>query len=678
MINYDPHQSTYNHHQYVNTLTYSHDISVWSPHMRETNCLSENLVHNNQQYRPTNIIKHQFDHSSHRSVYNHRPNSFESANTQTIHINQEQQNLRPLSTTIHSIDHHDFTHDQPIILNRTTPQSIIHCLTNSIASVRLYMVHMEQSSIPNSHHTPFPLTIYLQAIHSETYSTILIIEMANLPHPSSSRFSLLEKLFKQIFSTNNTIIAWGNVTEQLCSLEQVFPFRLSQINTTINLQSWFREYWNRLHPHESDCITRHQPTIHDSNSEDIVDCFVTINDLDDDYDHLDPDNDYNSCICSTSIRPYKIKNSFWSLTNAIEVTFHQSSIQSSSDRHVIHPLHSSSSTGLDYLFLCTSIFFQLFRSDLLGQSSSIASHHKLGFSSSDTIRPSFFVLTDSHGKSFPPMFSNDRFSIITRYISGLQWYNHQNSHLCAQSRINSHEISHHLSARQSVLFLIGTNSIRTTFAHEILNQIINFVNVIRSNHPTLTHKTSIIISIPFPCLKTSSKFSSTDSLSNNNHIYTNTLNDLAIEMNFSLIDFKITTDQLQRDQMHVDHHYYPLLWSKVLECFEELHKLKTKSHSQHRSVESKQRRNRHKHEKEKSRYKTFECIRPIARIWKLKELKQFLKQNDIHYARLPEVHRHQLKIQFRSFNDHQFAEHRLTADAFDEKHFLTWISVSKS
>ena len=66
--------------------------------------------------------------------------------------------------------------------------------------------------------------------------------------------------------------------------------------------------------------------------------------------------------------------------------------------------------------------------------------------------------------------------------------------------------------------------------------------------------------------------------------------------------------------------------------------------------------------------------RPIARVWKLKDLKAYLRYNQIKYSRLPEIRCHQLCIQFNNIKNQQYAEQQLTVTAFDEQSYFDWIS----
>ncbi|CAF4964696.1 unnamed protein product [Rotaria sp. Silwood1] len=294
--------------------------------------------------------------------------------------------------------------------------------------------------------------------------------------------------------------------------------------------------------------------------------------------------------------------------------------------------------------------------------------------------PLFLILADSHAKYFPPVITTSSYKLITKAISGLQWVNQSNTQLCATSIIIASSMSSLLSSCSGVFFLIGTNSIRNNSASEVIAQVDNLIDLIRSHHTHLKHQTDISISSVFPCLKPSFLFSSISTLLSNINNYNTLLNDLATRKNFTVVDLPITVDQLNHDGMHIHINHLPYLWSIIQQYFDILVYQKTTkpSLSHSRSRKAIARRNKRRHEKQKKRQAIQTVTRPIARIWKLQDLKTYLKYKNIKYGRLPEIRRHQLCIQFNNQLHQQHAEQILNFTDFDEQSYYNWISHEHS
>jgi hypothetical protein len=118
-------------------------------------------------------------------------------------------------------------------------------------------------------------------------------------------------------------MAWGDVKKELLSFDQFHLFDLSKITNTLNLQQFFTNHWNETHPHTSECLVRHQPSVAEPDSDDILICLVNSDDLDAEFNSFDITADCNTCICPDEIRPYKTTNSIWSLQKAIQFIFHK-------------------------------------------------------------------------------------------------------------------------------------------------------------------------------------------------------------------------------------------------------------------------------------------------------------------------------------------------------------------
>ena len=287
--------------------------------------------------------------------------------------------------------------------------------------------------------------------------------------------------------------------------------------------------------------------------------------------------------------------------------------------------------------------------------------------------PFFVVLSDSHGKYLQSKITTQHYHISTQSISGLQWINKYDRHLCARSILASSSFTSILSQCTGIVFLIGTNSVRSTHALHIIEQIEDIITVIRLHHGHLTHKHGITIVETFPCYKTSARFPSSTLLSNNIASYNNELQILSVRMNFSCINFQITHEHLHHDKMHLQHQYKHLLYDAVITYFNTLiEKRLTGSQSRRRSRTAITRRNKKRHEKSRAQQQQHTLIRSISPLWKLADIKQLLKHHGIKFARLPEIYNHQLRIQFNNEVFQQQAEQSLSSTIFDEQHYIEW------
>lgn len=294
---------------------------------------------------------------------------------------------------------------------------------------------------------------------------------------------------------------------------------------------------------------------------------------------------------------------------------------------------------------------------------------------SESSTSSFLVVADSHAKLFPPIFYSSNYSLITKSISGLQWFNRHNPHVCATSLIQTSSITSLLSSSTAILFIISTNSVRTTPALEIIDQVTNVLRLIRLNHSHLSKKHDIAIVSPYPCLRTSSSFRSPGKLSSNLDEYTRLLRDLSTRLDFSLVDLELETHYLSRDGMHLQHERQKIVFNSICTYFEGL--VQSRLHpnpTRRRSRAAIAARNRKRHQKLLDKQREFTLIRDIDRNWHLRDVKQFLAAKNIIFTRLPEVYRHKLRVQFNNLNDLQHAEQVIAVDQFNADSHLQWTS----
>ncbi|CAF4997926.1 unnamed protein product [Rotaria sp. Silwood1] len=329
--------------------------------------------------------------------------------------------------------------------------------------------------------------------------------------------------------------------------------------------------------------------------------------------------------------------------------------------------------AINDLFAVTQLYFHFSKSNIQSQTSTSLPHLNTIMPSETINVPSFLILSDSHGKHLKSMENTSKYTMITHSISGLQWINQYDSKLCARSIILSSSMTSILSKSAGVLCLIGTNSVRTTHALQIIQQIEDIIHTIRLHHAHLTHKHGITIVQTFPCFKVSKRFPSTTLLSNNIDTYNKELQLISKRMNFSCVNFHITNEHLHHDHMHLKYQYQNVLSHAITNYFDAVIKKKlTLSQNQRRSRTSVTNRNKRIHEKLRAKQKQNILIRPISILWKLPDIKQVLKHYNIQYARLPEIYKHKLRIQFNNELYLQQAERILSSNIFDEQNFLEW------
>jgi hypothetical protein len=183
--------------------------------------------------------------------------------------------------------------------------------------------------------------------------------------------------------------------------------------------------------------------------------------------------------------------------------------------------------------------------------------------------------------------------MFTHTVSGLQWINNYTSQLCTRSLIFQSPLNSLLSLCTSVLFLVGTSSIRTIPAIEIIDQIEEAINIVRSHHTDLHNKYDISLTATFPCYKTSTHFPSILSLTNNLKTYNELLQISSQRLNFCYFDLNITDDYLNSDYMHIHPQHQPFIFTSIINYFNDLmNKKQSSSHTKSRSHEATTRRNR--------------------------------------------------------------------------------------
>ena len=646
-------------------LTISHSMNL--TRQPQTHLYSRSL-HRSDELNPTHLIG---------SKITNKPIEAEIA----------RHNIQSMSSSV-SFHWSSSFYNKPFHIHHATSESLIYSIIQTLAHVHLFTIGTKLDRSSKTH--PVPAIIHIQCIHHEYFSTIIVLETQHLPPPSTHLFQTIQQLCKIIFSPTNRLMAWGDIISELKPFQYFNLFDINNLTNTFNIQQHFQIEWNKRHPHINECIARHDSTSQDNEISDYLICQVKSDDIDDDFNRMDPTSDHNTCICPSLIRPFKSRDAVWSIRKAIHSTYDQIldesmklNTWSSGLDDKLHTWYSSHDkrvrdlmliSALYELFASTKLFFYL--KDITSSNLTPGSYINTILPSTYTPLPSFLVLTDSHGKRVPPIINTSSYNIITKSISGLQWVNEHKIQLCTRSLTLSPTFSPLLSSSIGVLFLIGTNSIRQIPALQIMQQIEEIIELIRFHHPHLNKKHDISIVTTFPCYKVSSRFSSPSSLMNNIISYNENLKQLSDRMRFSYVDFKVTDSLLSHDQMHLSSSHQHFLSNAIITYLHDLFNIKINSFKVNcRSQQAFARRNKNRHEHLKQKQSLYTISRPIHPTWHLNELKLFLKEKNIKFSRLPEIYHHQLRIRFNTNHTKQDAEQILSADVFDENHHIEWLRL---
>lgn len=175
------------------------------------------------------------------------------------------------------------------------------------------------------------------------------------------------------------------------------------------------------------------------------------------------------------------------------------------------------------------------------------------------------LIGDSHAKNLPLQTTTLKYSITTKFIRGLKFFDQYNSALCLYTLISTREFQIHLSQIDTLILLIGTNSIRNINASSVIHQVQDIINVLRKWFPHFHKPQSISICLIFPCLKVSNRFFTTFSLQSNIDTYNEQLIYLSEQMHFNILDLKITKSHLARDHMHIDYYFEHLILDAMID-----------------------------------------------------------------------------------------------------------------
>jgi hypothetical protein len=150
--------------------------------------------------------------------------------------------------------------------------------------------------------------------------------------------------------------------------------------------------------------------------------------------------------------------------------------------------------------------------------------------------------------------------------------------------------------------------------------------------------------------------------------YNAELINLSIQLNFTIVDFRVMDHHIGVDRMHRDSKHETLVQNTILGYFEYLSVTLTAIPVKTigRSPEAKARRNHRRHVKLSLKQQTFYLSRPTESRWSLTSIKHYLYQQKIKFAKILPIYRHTLRVQFNNLVDLQIAEATLPHDAFSQ------------
>lgn len=659
-------------------------------------------------------------------------------------------------------------YDSPVFLNHMTSEFTLNSTLDALTDIRLFSIDTESTVSHSTQQSNIPSLIQIHALINVHRSIVLIIETQHLPRTNTMEFSLIQQICQRIFSSSNRIVAWGDPIAELKTFEMFNLFNCSSIEQPVNLQILFAQYWNAQNPHELSCPMSSSRSSNDFTDEII--CMISSNDILDEYALPTSEPDSPLCTCQHDIRPYKTVNALWSLQKAIMLLFREALDKELTMSHwdlgIDHALHPFSS-NLDHtkrealisyavndVITVARLFCHMYPSlvprsvrTVVSTNDEVTTHRITteppessavsvsfietpkstvlnSFSSSQPIirpfhsptssrvdKPLIYILSDSHGKHLSKNLSVIQYNVHINAVSGLRFVDKTNRQLCATTGIQTSEVADFLSNSRGIIFLIGTNSIRSAPSFNIIPQISKIVSILRANHPHLSSTDSITFITTFPCQKTSYSFPTISSLTENISKFNTQLISLSQALQFSVLDLEVHPDALSNDQLHLQPHYQRTIatrLSQYIDCLPLIHheispdetvinntnitttnadlipvqlpesnsssdeEASPVTHPKQTASSYKTRKNRRHHDKRHVRRLQNMLSRQVFSAWSLSSLKNYLRCQHIRFAFLSPIRNSILRIAFNDPADLTVAEHIITDDYFDEPHFITW------
>ncbi|CAF3195199.1 unnamed protein product [Rotaria socialis] len=314
----------------------------------------------------------------------------------------------------------------------------------------------------------------------------------------------------------------------------------------------------------------------------------------------------------------------------------------------------------------------------------------------------FFVLADSHAKFIPATYTTSSFSLITKSIPGLKWFDRYDDKLSVRAMLSLPEIKCTLSEASAILFFVGTNSVRVFPAREIIPQIQQVVLFIQQTYPHLSQHGKISISLSFPCSKTTARFPTEQSLLSNINIYNEQLQSLSAVMNFNILNFHITNNHLAQDNMHIHFRFRDLIINSIINYFDQVNQTisatiitptstsatdptsslslpsdQTIINKKSKSRAVLDRKNKKRFEQLKLKRQQHTIKRKIHHQWTAALIKEYLDSIHVKYSRIPPVYNKILRIMFNNQHDQDIAAEQIGIDIFNENHYQEFVNKNR-
>jgi len=284
--------------------------------------------------------------------------------------------------------------------------------------------------------------------------------------------------------------------------------------------------------------------------------------------------------------------------------------------------------------------------------------------------PQILIISDSHGKYLNSHRITSNYQIDNYSYSGLQWLNAYNSHLSLFSLIKKEPFSSLLFTTDYLLFLIGTNSVRTHLAPQIIDQIDQIFSFIYSQYPHLNHQ-KLIVTTCIPCFKITKRFPTVTSLMNNIHHYNYLLFILAHKLNFRYLQLSVPTTWLAPDMMHVGFRHHHEFADIIISYINNLYIYQNLNHHHiKRSPEATYRRNKRRNMKQKLIQRENTLTRELSSCWSYASITLYLKSNGIRYASLSITSNNSLHLRFNNQLHLKYADDVLPLGIFDSKNYI--------
>jgi len=303
----------------------------------------------------------------------------------------------------------------------------------------------------------------------------------------------------------------------------------------------------------------------------------------------------------------------------------------------------------------------------------------------------FLIVSDSHGR-YLGLRDTASYNVVTHAVSGLSWFHNRQRSLCASTLLSSVEFRPYLLQANAIFFLIGTNSVRANKAREIIPQIQQLIFDLRQKFPHFSEREKITIALCFPCFKEIERFSYSFNLMFNINLYNEQLQILSDQINFSVIDLRITGNHIA-DGIHIHRHFNYIIRNTIIDYFNEFIERSSinstvpiststsaskPSQSSFRSRESNTLRTKKHNEKRKLKRQQYVIKRKLYNEWNIETIKKYLDKLEIRYAHIPHYYNNILRVQFNNQDDQDLADNKLPIDIFNEKNYKTFINNESS